>query len=353
MRTRLRVPAPLIALLIAGGLIAGCGDDSSDSSTPASAGSDADPQAVLDTALGGSGDPIESGVLELEFGLQSEGGQVGTADASVTGPFESNGEGMLPSLDFAATASADTGGQSVSFDGGLTLTQDGLFVNYAGSDYQVDDATFGLLQDSYAQSAELQSSQGEGGSLSQFGIDPESWLTDVTNEGVEDVNGTETVHISGTADVAKIVGDLGTVAQASGQAEQLDPAALQQLQDSVQDASIDVYANSDDNTLRKLDVSLDIADPTGGADTASLTISIGIADPNTDQEITAPSDAKPISELLGQFPEVASSLGGLAPGAVTPPSAPAGSPGSEAYYQCVSQATTPADVTKCAELLNG
>ncbi|MBA2523758.1 MAG: hypothetical protein H0V25_10585 [Solirubrobacterales bacterium] len=335
-------------------MLSGCGgsDDSSSSD---------DPQAVLDAALGSSGDPIESGVLDLTFGLQSQDGGGVSADASLKGPFQSNGDGSLPSIDFDVVAGAETGGPKISIDGGVTLTPDGLFVSYGGSDYQVDDATFALLKDSYVKSAELQSQQQDSGSLSQFGIDPSTWLTDVTDQGTEDLDGTQVVHVSGTADVAKIVADLGTVAEQSGGAGQVDPASLSQLESSVDNATIDVYADAGDNTLRKLDITLDIADPTGSAGTESVNLSVGIADPNSDQQITAPTGAKPLSDLLSQFPGLASSLGGVASGTGVAPSAAApstgtgatGGGGSDAYYACVAAAPTPAEVTKCAQLLGG
>jgi hypothetical protein len=344
-------------MILVAGLIAGCGssDDSSGSGGP-SADADTDAQTVLDTALGSSGDPIESGVLDLSFDLQSSGGTATSAHASVSGPFSSSGDQDLPSVDFDVSAGADTGGPSLSFDGNLTLTPDGLFIGYGDSTYQLDDATFQLLKQSYQQSSQLSQDQQQGGSLSQFGIDPETWLTNVTNEGTEDVDGTETVHISGDADVAKIVGDLGTIAQQTGQGSQIDSAGLKQLEDSVQSASIDVYADSSDSTLRKLDVKLDITNPSGGG-ADSITFSVGIADPNSDQSISAPSDAKPLTDLLGQFPGLADSLGGIAgvssgapssaPGSSTAPASAA----TEAYYKCVAKAATPADVTDCQKLL--
>ena len=339
-------------LILTIGLIAGCGG-SGDGSGPdgPSANADTDPQTVLDAALGSGGDSIQSGVLDLTFDLQSQGAKATSANASVTGPFSSNGEGQLPSVDFDVKAGADTGGPSLAFEGGLTMTPDGLYVSYGGSDYQLDDSTFQVLRQDYEQSSQLQQQQSDTGSLSQFGIDPSTWLTNVTNEGVEDIDGTEVVHISGDADVAKIVGDLGTIAQQTGQSKQLDPNGLKQLQDSVKDASIDVYADSSSSTLRKLDVHLDLADPSGGGDNA-ISFSIGIADPNSDQQISAPADVKPLGDLLSQLPGVGDSLGGISGG--TSPStgsAASGSAGADAYYQCVAKATKPADVTDCQKLL--
>ena len=130
-----------------------------------------DPQEVLDNALSGGGG-TDSGVLDITLDVDSSGGQAGKLTAEVEGPFQSNGDGTLPSVDFDVTASVDAGGPTFDFDGGLTMTGDGAFVGFEGNDYQLDDATFQAVKASYEQSAAQQSDQDEQGSLSQFGIDP-------------------------------------------------------------------------------------------------------------------------------------------------------------------------------------
>jgi len=129
----------------------------------------------------------------------------------------------------------------------------------------------------------------------------------------------------------------------------------------VQDASIDVFANTGDGSLRQLDVNLAVANPESDGAVDELVLSIGIADPNADQEISTPDDAAPIADLLGRLPTGIPSLGGLAPGDVATPPAPeagatgpapeAGATGTEAYYQCVAEAPTPEAVNQCASLL--
>lgn len=372
MRVRSHALILLAGALLAALVVAGCGG-SDDGGTSVSG--DTDAQQVLDTALGGNGDSIDSGVLDLSATLGSEGGSGTQADATVTGPFQSNGEGELPSLDFDVTAGAAVGGPKISFEGGVVLTPDGLFIGYNGTDYAIDEPTFEQIKQGYADAAQQRQDQTDGGSLSDLGIDPGSWLTDVSNEGEEDLEGTQVVHITGTADVAKIVADLTSVAQQSGQSQQLDSASLKQLGDAVQDASIDVYATADDGSLRELDLNFGIADVAGTGGAEMVAVKFGIADPNTSQEVTPPTDAKPIAELVGQLSGVASSLGGLGPAdsGSTPGSAPpagggggggggsgasgGGGPASgaagDAYYQCVANAPTPADLVECEKFLKG
>lgn len=363
MRDRRPRIALLLGLLLAIALIAGCGGGSGGGSDGSS-----DPQTILDSALGG-GEPISSGVLDLELSIESSAAQGGKVTASLTGPFQSSGTGKLPQLDFAAKASGDTAGAPFSIDVGLTLTSDGAYVSYGGSAYKLDDATFQLLQSSYEKSSQLQSTQANQGSLSQFGINPESWITDLKNEGTEDLGGTQVVHVSGTADIGKIVEDLTTVAQQTGQAKQIDTGSLDQLKSSISNATIDVYAASGDSTLRKFDVKVEIADPTGGSGTTSIDLSVGIADPGGDQSVSAPADAKPIQDLLSQIPGGAGALGALGSlgagtsgagtsgsGTSTPPAGSSTSGSSDAanaYLDCAAKAKDAAAVDACASLLGG
>ncbi len=250
------------------------------------------------------------------------------------------------------TASIDSGQSKFDFDGGLTITGDGAYVGFAGNDYQLGDATFQAVKTAYEKSAAQQDSQGDQGSLQQFGIDPQSWVTDLTNEGTEDLDGTEVVHVSGSADVPKLVADLNDAAQQTGQADVLDPAALKGLEDTVTDATIDVYAASDDDSLRKLDVGLTLADPRGGSGEVTVTLSIAIADPGAAQSIEAPAGAKPFDDLLNQIPGGAAALGlgGGSGGAATAPQA---SGSAQKYYDCVAKAKSSAAVEDCASLLGG
>jgi len=326
-------------------LLGGCG------------GSDAaneDPQVVLDKALGGDGGGVDSGVLDVTLDVASTGDQAGDMSAEIEGPFQSNGAGKIPSVDLDVTASIDSGGSSFDFDGGLTTTEDGAWVGFQGDEYQLDDATFRAVKASYEQSAAEQAGQDQQPSLEQFGIDPRNWVTDLTNDGTEDLDGTEVVHVSGSADVTKLVADLNDVAQQTGQAQQLDPATLKQLEGTVTDATIDVYAATDDDSLRKLDVGLTLADPGGGSGQVTVELSIGIADPGAEQSISPPSGAKPLSDLLNQIPGGAAALGGLGgtPGGATAP-VPQASSSAEKYYDCVAGAENAQAVEDCASLLDG
>src|SRR5690242_865478 len=146
-----RLLLPLACLALGLVLLAGCGGGDDGIDGP-SASADSDPKTVLDDALGADGPTIDSGVLELSVDVA--GASSSAVNASITGPFQSNGEGQLPSLDFDVTVDAQAAGAPVNFQGNLTLTPDGLFVGYGGTNFVLDEATFGMIQQSYQQSAQ-------------------------------------------------------------------------------------------------------------------------------------------------------------------------------------------------------
>ena len=183
----------------AGAFIAGCGgDDSGDSSE--------DPQTVLDDTFNNEA-TISSGNLNLTAGVSAEGEQGGSFDASLSGPFQGDPDSptSIPQLDWTVSASGSGGGQEIDFEGGLVVTEDNAFVEYNGETYEVGADTFGQVKDQL----EAQAGAAEGGdasasfaegckqALEQAGvtdtsgcdIDLSTWLTNLTNEGTEDVGG--------------------------------------------------------------------------------------------------------------------------------------------------------------------
>ena len=180
------------------------------------------------------------------------------------------------------------------------------------------------------------------------------------------MGGAETVHISGDADVNTILTDIGNLASAvpSASAQGFDPSQLGTISDAVTDASINVYSGVDDHILRKLDATLTI-DPSaiaGGAvipvSNIQISFSVEIDGVNEDQTISAPSGAKPISQLLGDLGVSPDALGGLGSLGGGIPGADSGSGGSgggggnsAAYLDCIQQATSPSQINDCASQL--
>ena len=297
--TRIRTAVAVLAIalpIIA--IVAGCGGGSSSNSE--------DPQQVLDQTFNNP-TKITSGKLDLSIDGSAEGQQSGNFSATISGPFQtdpSNKTDASPSSTSRRSVSGSQGGPSISFDGSLIATKDNAYVEYQNQAYEVGTAAFQQFATAYAKAAKQNQANGSSSGFSQFGIDPKTWLTNVSNEGTTDIDGTNTIHIHGDADVGKIVTDLQKVSQqTSGTTQQISPDQLKQLTDAVQTASIDVYSDADNHLLTKLAVSLAIAPPSSAGSSVSkinVNFSITLSDVNQPQTITAPSNAKPIADLLGR-----------------------------------------------------
>jgi hypothetical protein len=357
--------------------IAGCGDDDDNSS-------DADPQQVLDATFNNE-NRISSANVDLDLSVSAEGDEGGSFEASLGGPFQGDPDDptTIPQLDWTLTASGDIGGQSVDFEGGAVVTPDNAYVEYGGTAYEVGSENFQAAKQQLEASAPPekdadvgfseafqrgceQSVRQQGGDPSSCDFDVSAWLTNQTTEGTEDVEGTETNHITGDLNVEQVLTDFGGIASGfpQAQAAPFDFNNLGQLSEAVEDASFDVYSSVDDNTLRKLEFNLAI-DPSAisagtevPVDSVNLGFALTLGEVNEEQTIEAPSDAQPIEELANQL-----NLGGLVvPGLGTPDvgdlgggggggGGGAGSDAAQAYLDCISQAQTAEDQAACASEL--
>jgi hypothetical protein len=350
--TRIRTAVAVLAIALPiPAIVAGCGGGGSSNNE--------DPQKVLDETFNNP-TKITSGNLDVSISGSAEGDQSGDFSAQISGPFQSEGENTFPQFDLTANISASSGGPSLSFDGSLIATKDNAYVEYQDQAYEVGSDIYSKFTQAYAKTAKQNQSQSKSGEnvLSQFGVDPKTWLTNVTNEGTTDVEGTDTIHIHGDADVEQIVTDLQKISEQTGStaAQQITPQQLDMLKSAVQNASIDVYSGTDDHLLRKLALSLSITPPaSSGASVSSVDVdfSLTLSDVNQAQTITAPSNAKPISDLLSQLglpglPGVGGSAGGF-----PVPGGGSGSGGpSQAYFECIQKAgTNQAKAAACASKL--
>ena len=106
-----------------------------------------------------------------------------------------------------ASAKGSAKGEDVDFEGGLTLLSDRAYVEYEGTEYEVDPTTFGFVKSGFEQAQQ----QG-GGSESNpadvtacqeaaTGLKVGDFVDNLTNEGSADVDGTSTTKVSGDLDV--------------------------------------------------------------------------------------------------------------------------------------------------------
>jgi len=359
---RLRLLVVLAVSLTAALVITACGGDS---------GGDEDPTEVL-TATFNNDQTVTSGNLDLSFKLDAEGGDdPGSFEASLNGPFQGGDSGSFPKFDFNADVNLDSSSQDFSGSAGLASTGDQGFVNFQDQEYSIPANIFSQFADAYTQAAQQGQDQQDKNQnlLSSLGIDPTNWLTDLQNEGNDDVDGTDTIHISGQANVPDLVADLKKIVQQVPQAsDRVTPAQLaqfDQLSSLIKSADFDIYTGADDDILRKLDASLEVDPPaTGGSpDSVKVEFSIGFSDVNQPQTISAPTGAQPLSTLLQQFGVDESQLGalgaaidqgasaGAGSGSGSTGSGGGGSDASQAYLECLGKAQGADAIQQCQALL--
>ncbi len=177
------------------GLAAGCGGDGGD-----------DPAQVLRDSFSQETN-YDSGVLSIGLSGSLEGQQSGSLEADISGPFSSGGDGQAPEFQLDATASVTAenlegvpgGSFSFNLDGGLGLADDSLFINYQGTNYAASDELYAQIEPFVSAASSAEDSATE--------TDPEPFidaLSNLQNEGTEDVGGESTIHVSGDFDLAAL-----------------------------------------------------------------------------------------------------------------------------------------------------
>ena len=333
--------------------------------TACGGGNNENPQRVL-TETFSNPTSIKSGNFDLDLKIETNGGEnPGMVEVKLGGNFQSRAAGQFPAFNFDLSYHADSGSQSVSGSGGLTATGDRAFVDIGGTEYVVPQQLYDEFTTTFAQ---LQGQSGSGqrtGLLQRLGINLVDVLTDLKNEGTEEVEGQKTIHISGKANVPKIVDDLKTIAKnASGAVSKINPAQLDRLNTTIKSGDVDVNSGESDKLLRRLGLRLELQPPPGtpGApDSLSVDFELNLADVNKPQTIQGPANAQPLTASalrgLGINPSLLGGAlrGGLGTNGALPESggstaAPSAS-ATQQYQQCLSQATGVQALQRCANLL--
>jgi hypothetical protein len=357
MPRRRKTVVALSLVLLGAVLLAGCGSGgggSASSSTPVS-------QLLRQTFSGHK--HVTSGKLSVALNVTAKGSSQlqGPISIQLSGPFESQGKGKLPK--FAMNLVLHGSGQD--FNAGLTSTGDKGFVSFQGTTYAVSGRVFQQFKKGYEQ-AQAQAASKQGRSLASLGIDPQRWLTNPRNAGQANVGGTDTIKITGGVDIPKLLDDVNTLLQRTrslgGTAtqsipQQLTPKEKQQAAKAVKNLSVEIYTGKDDKILRRMVIALGVQAPPGtssaAGQSADIRLDVQLTDVNQGQDISAPSNAKPFSQLLNM-------LGGLGLGAASGSGSSSGSGAAggasadtlKKYSDCIRKAGNDASkARKCANLL--
>jgi hypothetical protein len=322
-------------------------------------------QDLLDKAFSSS---IRSADLKLDASIQLKGspGLDKPVRISATGPFRTN-DGKLPSADIDLKIGTDGGGQTVTT--GFLSTGDRAFVKFQDVYYEQPASQVAQANRAIAQNKDKR------GSLRALGLDPRSWLSEAKDEGDEEIAGVQTRHVSGKLDVEAVMRNLNafvrksgsTLGGATGQTppKPLSEEDIRKVGEVVRDPTFHVYVGKDDDIIRRVagkiefDVPEESRESLGGIQSGAIEFEVELAKVNGDQEIEAPSNPRPLSDLTtslgggGALPGLGGGSQGDTP---TPPSSDGTTPEAQdfqEYADCLDKAR-PEDteaLQRCAELL--
>ena len=306
-----------LAVLSATALVAGCGGGSDTKVGGSGAPTSTDPIALL-KSVNTKVDNQQPVKVDLNMTLSASekptNPQLATfLDKPITiklsGP--SDTKNKKTDLNFSVVAGP------VNVSGEVRQVGDEGYLSVNNKWYKLDAGTLSGTTTSSSSSSKLDTQK----LLDAIG-DPAKLIKNAKVEGVEDVGGIKSDHVSGDIDIAELLAAAGRVADASGQSsntsvEQLKTAS-EQLKKYVDNAKMDVWIGQSDHQLHraKLDTAIKLDDATAkqaGLKGAALTIDIQSV-PTTTPTVTAPTDTSPISDLTANLGSLlAGGLGGSTP----------------------------------------
>lgn len=370
--SRIRIFALFAALAAVASIFAACGGGDDDSSGE-------DPQKVVENA---SLEGVKSGELDLSMNVTAEGDEGGEFDISLSGPFEAGGKSELPQVELTAEAEGSAQGEDIDFDGKVTLLKDRGFIEYEGTPYEVDPTTYGFLTSAFERAQQQQGSEADVTACQEAaeGIKFGQFADNLEDEGSEDVDGTSTTKVSGDLNVDGAIDALVKLTEdpaCSSQLEAAGPLPLSELEEArgelskaIKKSHVEI-AVGDDDIVRKFALELAIEPPEAKGEKVELEMELTLSGVNEEQSFSEPDNAKPLEGLfkkldvnpleLLQEAEGGGGIGGLLEGLSggTDSGGSSSGGGSELgasaaqkeYVQCLQQAKTPADLQKCARLL--
>jgi hypothetical protein len=319
---------PLLALLaLTVAVLAACGSSAGDSGQ--------DPQQLLKDTFSRE-KPIERGKLRLAFAVRAPGvaGLPSPLTVDLGGPFQAVKGSKVPKFDFDLDLATRDGRISI----GVISTGKQGYVKLAGRAFSLGSADLARLAPGGKADA------GGGLDLGDIGLDPRSWLKDVRDQGVTELDGEQVVHLRAGVDTQAMLGDLGgLLGQAGGGLGSLAGLgkgfgqSAEAIERAVKDASVDIWTGERDHVLRRIRVNILLDTP--GARDGTATLELGITDQSRDQAIGPPADPRPLSELTTAIAALAARGAGSAPS-------------GQSYEECLAQAGTDLErAQRCQALL--
>lgn len=259
--------------------------------------------------------------LDATVDLKGIPGLGGPLGLKLKGPYASNGEKRIPSLDW--DLAIQVLGQTLN--GGAVLTPDNAYVTFQGQDYEIGKEAFTVFEKAYASQAG-QKSSATGGAFKALGVDPATWLTDAAVTDGPEIGGDSTRKISGKVNVGVMVKDIFELAKSPSVRKQLEssgtpvPAVpeltekqIGQIEDAIKTATIEVDVDEDDVARRVAgDVAFEIPSgvDAGSLEGGSVKISYTLTKLGVKVDAKPPTNPKPLSDLLSGLSGLFGGFGG-------------------------------------------
>jgi hypothetical protein len=296
-RASLRLLAACCAAAALG--LAGCGGDDDGS------GSGEDPRELLAQAFAASAEKHGgSGVAEGSLDVSIEGERGGSFAFEFGGPYD----GDSAQFDFSVE------GEGVpSFEAAVTVLPDNAYVGWEDRTYELgEEATrnFQRISKEYEQTGtgfreqcRLMLTPGDASVCDE--IDPSAWLSEVTDEGTDELDGVETTKVDAQVDVERAATDffrigMATLPPGMGESIPVSPEVIgSQAANFVDEAGFQVYVGEDDIPRR---VIFQLGAEFQGT-RASFNGELNLTEVGEPQAIAAPpGPIEPVSALREQLP---------------------------------------------------
>ena len=235
---------------------------------------------------------IKSADVTVALSMKSSQGETGLA---LSGPFQSNGENKLPSVDFKLRLD---GAFPQPLEGRLISTGDDAFVEYGGETYQVGKDKIGQLGALGAASGGMESAD-----LGKLMSRMQDWFPESDAQSDAELGGEPVTRITGKLDLSAALKDMKALSKQGVSGfeglSQLPNAEIEQVEKMISDPTFTVDVAQSDDKLRRITARMTIDNGSGEKGTISLSIQLKNVDkPVT---ITPPTSGKPIEELMKRF----------------------------------------------------
>lgn len=250
---------------------------------------------------------IKSANVTVDLSMKAQGQET---KLQLAGPFQSNGENKLPSVDWKLNITA--AGMPEPIAGQIISTGDDAFVVYDGETYQVGKANI----------AKLKLSGGGGGmesaDIGKMLTKMQDWFPETSGTQDAELDGEPVTRISGKLDLSAALEDMKDMAKQPGASgfeglEDLSSKDLKEVEKVVSDPNFTIDVGKSDGKLRRIAANMTI---NADGEKGQVALSVKLADVDQPVDIQAPTSGRPIEELMQKFQQ------GFGGGNATPASIP-------------------------------